>query len=129
MPGQISWIRRISQIGTWLSLRFGAVEVGTDSFGNRYFRARRTKAGRIEKRFVFYAGAPEASSVPSKWFLWLHHTSSAPLPDDSPVHQKWEKEHRMNPTGTEAAWLPPGHALRQGERKAGPVRAWAPLSP
>ena len=41
------------------------------------------KGGRA-KRWVVYAGAPEASMVGPEWHAWLHHLTDEPLPSDEP---------------------------------------------
>ena len=68
-------------LGTRLLTWFRGEAVGTDSFGNRYYRERgsrklRRGGGRFsrEKRWVIYQGEPEGSKVPPEWHAWLHHT-------------------------------------------------------
>jgi NADH:ubiquinone oxidoreductase subunit len=104
------------------------VLVGTDSSGNRYYRARRVRAGRPERRWVIYRGSYDASKVPPEWFGWLHHTDSAPLPADSAFHKSWIKPHVANPTGTAQAYRPPGHPLSGGQRRrvSGDYEPWQP---
>ena len=113
-------------LGTKLyTLCFGQL-VGTDRFGNRYYRGKKALHGR-ERRWVIYDGAPEASKVPPEWHGWLHATQAEP-PKSEAKKQRWEKEHRPNPTGTEAAYRPPGHVLVGGERApaSGDYEAWKP---
>lgn len=123
-----SFIRRLSQLGTLLQTWFCGVEEGRDEFGNRYYRARRTPEGVRERRWVLYAGEPEASKVPPEWFIWLHHTADEPLPEESVYHQPWQKPHQPNMTGTPEAYLPPGHTLLGGQRHkaTGDYEAWQP---
>lgn len=132
-----SFIRRLSQFGTLLQTRLCGVEVGQDSFGNRYYRERsrpKTQAESStmknfrEKRWVIYAGEPEASKVPPEWHIWLHHTADAPLPEASPFHKSWQKPHQANQTGTSEAYAPPGHLLKGGRRgkATGDYQAWNP---
>ncbi len=125
-----SFIRRLSQFGTWWQTRFYGQQVGRDQFDNVYFRARKTPQGSREKRWVMYAGEPEASKVPPEWHIWLHHTTNAPLPDSSPFHKPWQKPHEENLTGTSAAYFPPGHVLAGGHRPkaTGDYQAWNPES-
>src|SRR3978361_1917042 len=54
--------------------------VGTDQFGNRYFREKgvrvRVRGGGMpsrDRRWVLYNGAVEASRVPPSWHGWLPH--------------------------------------------------------
>jgi NADH:ubiquinone oxidoreductase subunit len=106
--------------------------VGTDEFGNRYYRLKgpsRRARGR-KRRWVLYKGDPEASRVPPEWHAWLHHTSDAPLTGSPARERPWHKEHEPNRTGTAAAHLPSGHVLR-GRRRApatGDYEPWRPSS-
>ncbi len=120
-----------TRIYTWLKGEL----VGTDQFGNRYYRLKAPLAlkrggGRRsrERRWVLYNGAAEASKVPPLWHGWLHHTSDA-VPD--PAKRKryaWEQEHVPNLTGTPAAYRPPGSVLKGGHRAAttGDYEPWRP---
>jgi NADH:ubiquinone oxidoreductase subunit len=115
-------------LGTWLfTLCFGE-EVGRDEFGNRYYLDRRTKGRKREKRWVLYRGIPEASKVPPLWYGWLHGTSDTPPANNSSRLYDWQKPHLPNLTGTNQAYLPPGHPSRPGGRK--PIdqdyEAWSP---
>jgi len=89
---------------------------GTDQFGNRYYKSRRPRPGRGERRWCVYKGPFEASKVPPEWFGWLHRIDAAPLPADSGFHKSWVKPHTPNLSGTAAAYLPPGHPLKGGQR-------------
>ena len=113
-------------IGTRLYTWLHGELVGTDQFGNRYYRGRSQLLGRPERRWVLYAnaGAPDASRVPPEWHRWLHGTQKEP-PKGAPVRRAWQKEHQPNLTGTPAAYRPPGHPLKGGQR-AGPT---GPLGP
>jgi NADH:ubiquinone oxidoreductase subunit len=121
-----SFIRRLSQFGTLMQTFLCGRAAGEDEFGNRYYRARRTPKGLREKRWVVYAGEPEASKVPPEWHIWLHHTADAPLIDEARL--PWQKPHQQNLTGTPDAYLPPGHTLEGGKRDkaTGDYEAWRP---
>jgi NADH:ubiquinone oxidoreductase subunit len=111
---------------TWLR---GAL-VGTDSYGNRYYRERGAKplrrgGGRFsrEKRWVIYNGEPEASKVPPEWHAWLHHTIDEVPRSDRPassVGKAAPAEHDrhalcLSPAGLGPAWrasLPSDRGLR-----------------
>jgi NADH:ubiquinone oxidoreductase subunit len=126
MLDNFSLIRRASQFGIMLQTWFCSAKVGEDEFGNRYYRQRRVSDGSREKRWVVYAGEPEASKVPPEWHIWLHHTADAPLSDDG--RRPWQKPHQQNLTGTPDAYLPPGHTLERGKRDpaTGDYEAWRP---
>jgi NADH:ubiquinone oxidoreductase subunit len=128
MMENFSLIRRLSQLGTIFQTRFYGVEVGRDAFGNRYYHERKTQKGVRQRRWVMYTGEPEASKVPPEWHIWLHHTTDAPIPADSPLRQPWQKLYQQNLTGTPEAYLPPGHILEGGKRAkaTGDYEAWKP---
>lgn len=109
MFNDISFVRRVSQIGTRLTIRLFGEQVGEDPLGNRYFRSRRSKEFGRESRWVLYKGEPEASLVPPDWFGWLHHTCDQPLPSDGESLYVWQKPHQPNLSATGAAPLPLGH--------------------
>jgi NADH:ubiquinone oxidoreductase subunit len=123
-----SLVRRVSQLGTLLQTFFRGVKEGQDEFGNRYYRERRTPPGVRERRWVIYAGEPEASKVPPEWHIWLHHTRAEPLSAQSPFRQPWQTPYEPNLTGTQYAYLPPGHTLEGGKRDkaTGDYEAWQP---
>lgn len=102
--------------------------VGTDSFGNRYFRDRRRRRGKRERRWVLYNGEVEASKVPPEWHAWLHHTVGDAPPVEPPEKPDWQKPHLPNMTGTERAHRPPGHISKGGVRDpaTGDYESWHP---
>lgn len=118
-----SWYMRLF---TW---RQGQL-VGTDAFGNSYYRAPNNQRHGRERRWVVYgsryAVEPEASMVPPEWHGWLHHSYDAPLPVD--MNKSWIKPHQANLTGTASAYRPAGHQLAGGKRAAatGDYEAWSP---
>ena len=88
---------------TWRKGKF----VGSDEFGNRYYREKNgSKAGR---RWVVYNGLAEASTIPPGWHGWMHYRSDEPPPPYKP--REWEKPHEPNLTGTAQAYRPPGSVL------------------
>ncbi|MDB5683199.1 MAG: dehydrogenase [Sphingomonas bacterium] len=110
-------------IGTALFSRRNGVRVGTDSFGNTYFRAK--KGGR---RWVMYSGSNDASRIAPEWHSWLHHTIDS-LPDEvMPPPREWQKPPIANLTGTDSAYRPAGALERGGRRAAatGDYEAWSP---
>ena len=110
---------------TWLK---GGDKVGTDIYGNVYYRAKPRQGYKYERRWVMYNGAPEASKVPPEWHGWLHHqTDTVPAETDS-YRREWQKPHTPNLTGTDQAYRPPGHLLKEGKRDkaTGDYQAWTP---
>jgi NADH:ubiquinone oxidoreductase subunit len=109
---------------TWL---YGEL-VGTDEFGNRYYRAKSGHRYGRERRWVLYKGRPEASKVPPEWHAWLHHTVEAPLVRQATEAKPWQKEHVPNLTGTPEAYRPRGHDYLGGRRAraTGDYEPWRP---
>lgn len=122
----ITWMANIQiRFMTW---RRGEV-VGTDRFGNTYYRDKYAPRSTRERRWVMYKGEPEASKVPPEWHAWLHHSAMEPLPEgQSPYHKPWQKEWKANPSGSAQAYRPPGHALQGGQRAraTGDYEPWTP---
>ncbi len=114
-------------LGTTLFTWLRGQLVGTDAFGNRYYRNRRLKRYGRERRWVMYKGEPEASKVPPEWHAWLHHMVEEPL-TDGVKRWPWQKEHVPNLSGTPYAYRPKGHALRGGKRPhaTGDYEPWTP---
>ncbi len=117
----------VTRIKTWLHGR----EIGRDGVGNVYYEDKRKRdsggIGAPKRRWVVYAGAPEASSVPPEWHAWLHYTVDEPL---KVVARAWIKPHQANATGTEAGYRPAGHDYQGGARAraSGDYEAWTPGS-
>lgn len=113
-------------LGTHLFTLFKGRRVGTDAAGNVYYEERRPRPNLRNRRWVAYAGTPEASNVPPEWHAWLHYTTDAPLPDTN--RRPWQKPYVPNMTGTPASYRPPGHDYQGGHRAAatGDYEAWTP---
>ncbi|SET60336.1 NADH:ubiquinone oxidoreductase subunit NDUFA12 [Oceanicella actignis] len=110
-------------VGTLLFTSRHGVKVGEDEQGNQFYQSRDGK-----RRWVIYNGEAEASRISPEWHGWLHHTwdqppTAAPLP-----HKPWEKPHKPNMTGTEAAYHPPGSLLNPdpAPRMRPDYEAWRP---
>lgn len=109
--------------------------VGSDTFGNRYYRRRATAYDppatdnrKKETRWVVYKGMAEPSKVPAEWHGWLHYTLEMPPTQQKPIHHPWQKPHQPNLTGTQGAYLPPGHVIKGARRAAttADYEAWRP---
>jgi NADH:ubiquinone oxidoreductase subunit len=123
----------MTTIGTRLLTWLRGELVGSDRYGNTYYRLKNDKpsgrgGGRFsrERRWVIYKGEPEGSKVPSEWHAWLHHTVDE-VPGDRPRYS-WEKEHQPNMTGTPSAYHPRGSVLLGGHRApaTGDYEPWTP---
>jgi NADH:ubiquinone oxidoreductase subunit len=113
-------------LGTWLFTRLRGRRVGADQLGNVYYDEKRPRPGYRSRRWVIYAGAPEASLVPPEWHAWLHYTTETPLVEQA--RHPWEKPHQPNLTGTPAGYRPAGHDYQGGlrARATGDYEAWTP---
>ncbi len=123
-------------IGTRLYTWLHGELVGTDPFGNRYYRDKShpkpQRGGGFfsrDRRWVMYnKGAAEASRVPAEWHAWLHHTvDTLPAAGAKPKYD-WQKPHLPNLSGTPDAYRPPGSVLCGGHRQeaAGDYEPWQP---
>jgi NADH:ubiquinone oxidoreductase subunit len=120
-------------LGTWLLTLLRGVHVGTDEYGNRYYRLKNDKPQRLgggrfsrERRWVMYKGEAEGSKVPPEWHAWLHHmVDEVPTPR---TRHPWEKPHQPNMTGTPLSYRPRGSVLRGGHRRpaTGDYQPWTP---
>jgi NADH:ubiquinone oxidoreductase subunit len=113
---------------TLVTLLSGATKVGTDAFGNIYYRAKARAGYKHERRWVIYKGEPEATAVPPDWHGWLHHQTDEIPGETQSYRRAWQKPHVANLTGTKQTYLPPGHLLKGGRREAatGDYEAWKP---
>ena len=111
-----------TRIFTWLHGR----RIGADATGNTYYEDKRLRPGRRARRWVAFAGAPDASAVPAEWHAWLHHTTATPIQTAQP--RVWWKPHQPNATGTALSYRPAGHDYQGGQRAAasGDYEAWTP---
>ncbi|WP_375731173.1 NADH-ubiquinone oxidoreductase subunit NDUFA12 family protein [Azospirillum sp. B506] len=88
MSEPISLFTKLANIHIrYVTWRRGA-KVGSDRFGNVYYRSKDTQPGTRERRWVLYAGEPDASKIPPEWHGWLHHTTKEPLPEGSSAFHK-----------------------------------------
>ena len=115
-------------LGTWIYTLLNGDLIGTDEFGNRYYRGKGKKLHGRERRWVVYQGRPEPSKVPAEWHAWLHHTVEEPLTEQAAKSRPWQQEHLPNLTGTANAYRPAGHEFKGGQRAAatGDYEAWSP---
>lgn len=116
----------------WFTAFYPKDLVGTDGYGNRYYRGKSARKGTYrERRWVIYKDQPEASLIPPEWHGWLHHqTNIVPAEGEESYRRPWQKPHQPNLTGTQQAYRPPGHVLAGGQREAatGDYEAWRPKS-
>ena len=115
-------------LGTIIYTWIRGERVGTDEFGNRYYRSKRKNRWGRESRWCLFSGSEEASKIPPEWNAWLHHTVNDPLTHLTTKTKPWQLEHVPNMTGTEGAYRPAGHAVQGGERASatGDYEAWSP---
>jgi len=117
--------------GTLVWTSWHGEAVGTDEFGNRYYRTRGGKIDKrlgFERRWVIYNGYAEATMVPPSWHGWLHHTVDVPPNREPAKSHPWSKPHRPNLTGTPQAYRPTGSTLAHGRRPhaTGDYKPWTP---
>ncbi len=100
--------------------------VGRDALGNQYYERPGRRGARRTRRWVVYAGAPEASTIGPEWHAWLHYLTDAPLPEGNA--RPWQQPHQPNLTGTPQSYRPSGHDYMGGARAkaSADYEAWAP---
>jgi NADH:ubiquinone oxidoreductase subunit len=115
--------------GTQLWTRLYGDYVGSDEFGNKYYR----RPGKdptigVERRWVIYNGLVEASKVPPGWSGWLHNTVATAPSEESYRPYEWQLAYHPNYTGTDLAYRPSGSTLKSGERPpaTGDYTPWTP---
>jgi NADH:ubiquinone oxidoreductase subunit len=110
---------------TWRKGEF----VGSDAFGNTFYRAKSAVPDSIpERRWVMFANYSEASQVGPGWHGWMHHRVDTPPTDKDLALREWQAPHQENLTGSGAAYRPPGSIAAGGKPlKATPdYQAWRP---
>tara|TARA_Y100000591_G_scaffold144849_1_gene124454 strand:+ start:186 stop:542 length:357 start_codon:yes stop_codon:yes gene_type:complete len=93
-----TWWNR-NTLGTFLKTLFSGKYVGSDEFGNKYYKNKK------DERWVIYAKDIEATKITSDWFLWIHHTVNE-IPVKSLKKFKWQKSHKQNLSGSSKAYKP-----------------------
>lgn len=108
-----------TRVWTWLH----GNHVGTDEFGNRYFKSRKG-----DRRWVIYNGPAEASAIPPGWHGWMHYRTERLPTEDHYEPRFWEQVHQRNMTGTSQAYRPDSSLLAKGERPkvSADYDAWSP---
>ena len=116
-------------VGTrWFTARHGE-KVGTDEFGNTYYRApSKLPASIAERRWVIYVNYAEASMIPPGWHGWMHHRTDTPPSEVEYVARDWQKPHHPNLTGSSKAYRPAGSLLGATPKQAAKpdYDAWRP---
>lgn len=102
--------------------------VGTDQYGNRYYRGKPRPGQQRDRRWVIYKDVAEATFVPAEWHGWLHYQTDALPAENIRFRKEWQKPHQPNKTGTAEAYLPPGHAAKGAKRPgvSADYTAWQP---
>ena len=84
--------------GTFLKTLFFGKFVGSDEYGNKYYKSKKNE------RWVIYSNNIEATKITSDWYLWIHHTiDKIPEKKISNIHGK---KHLENQTGTDNSYKP-----------------------
>jgi len=108
-------------LGTRLFTWRRGIKVGEDEHGNVYYRN-----AKDSRRWVIYAGEPDATKVSADWHGWLHHTFDNNPADHALKHKAWEKPRVENATGTDAAYVPAGSLRQSTPAVQEDYQAWQP---
>ena len=85
--------------GTFLKTLFFGKYVGSDEYGNKYYKSKKNE------RWVIYSNNIEATKITSDWYLWIHHTIDK-IPVNKETKFSWQKKHLENQTGTNNSYKP-----------------------
>ena len=85
--------------GTFLKTLFFGKFVGSDDFGNRYYKSKN------DERWVIYSSNIEATKITTDWYLWIHHTIEKE-PQKNEKKFSWQKKHLDNQSGTSNSFKP-----------------------
>jgi len=91
------WSRQT--FGTFLKTLFFGKFVGSDEYGNKYYKSKK------DERWVIYSNNIEATKITSDWYLWMHRTIDR-IPDSKETKYLWQKKHLENQTGTKNSFKP-----------------------
>ncbi|MDD9901919.1 MAG: NADH:ubiquinone oxidoreductase subunit NDUFA12 [Alphaproteobacteria bacterium] len=123
---RLSLFGRLTNIQMILHTFLHGQKVGTDDAGNVYYKGKPRRGRSRERRWVMYAGAPEASAVPPEWHGWLHHQTNTVPSGDSAYRKDWQKPHQPNMTGTKDAYVPPPLKGQPRAETTGDYTPWKP---
>lgn len=118
-------------IGTRLHTARAGELVGSDEFGNTYYRTRGGEVDKLlgfQRRWVIYAGKADASIIPPGWHGWIHHRVDVAPSEEIYEAWPWEAAHLANATGSPNAYRPKGSILGQTVRQpaSSDYGAWKP---
>ena len=85
--------------GTFLKTFFSGKYMGSDEYGNKYYKNKKNE------RWVIYSKNVEATKISSDWYLWMHYTTDK-IPDGKDIKFSWQKKHKENQTGTADSYKP-----------------------
>ena len=93
-----TWWNR-QTLGTFFKTLFFGKFVGSDEFGNKYYKSKKGE------RWVIYSNNIEATKITSDWYLWMHHTIDK-IPNKDDKKFSWQKKHSENKTGSTESYKP-----------------------
>ena len=104
-----TWWNR-QTLGTFLKTLFFGKYVGSDEYGNKYYKSKKNE------RWVIYSKNIEATKITSDWYLWMHHTIDK-VPDINDKKYLWQKKHLENQTGTDNSFKPVSNNKNEIKKK------------
>ena len=89
-------------IGTYIFTLRNGIYVGSDNWGNKYFKSKKD-----ERRWVLYHKDCDASSISPNWHGWIHGKGEElPVSENSAVVTRSDGFYHKNMTGTIDAYHP-----------------------
>jgi|TARA_Y100000389_G_C17069420_1_gene321246 NADH:ubiquinone oxidoreductase subunit len=87
-------------LGTFLKTLFYGKFMGSDDFGNKYYKSKKNE------RWVIYSNSIEATKITSDWYLWIHHTVDKIPEAKNKEKYLWQKKNLENQTGSKNSYKP-----------------------
>ena len=116
----------MKNISLYIYTIFRGKLVGKDLNGNRYYKSKVSHGVKKEKRWVLYKRDNDPTNINPDWHAWLHHAiDNAPNENDKKKFF-WQKKISPNYTGTNKAYLPPGHMLNKVKKDNKNYESWNP---
>ena len=112
-----SWWNR-QTFGTFLNTLIFGINVGSDEFGNKYYRNKSDT-----RRWVIYKDVIDASKIPPEWHSWIHKIIKSTPDKIKFSNYEWQKKYTENLTGTTKSYNP---NLKNKNFKKKKYKSWQP---
>ena len=108
----------LQTFGTFLNTLIFGINVGSDEFGNKYYRNKSDT-----RRWVIYKDVIDASKIPPEWHSWIHKIIKSTPDKIKFSNYEWQKKYTANLTGTTRSYNP---NLKNKNFKKKKYKSWQP---